>query len=1517
MRIVELFLFSLAWVGSSIAAPPSSPEIPLVFAANAGQTVEQDLYTARNSHLNVAFRRGEVAFRLPGTCLRMRFLGAKDVQPVGIQRLSAQANFLTGGRDHWRTGVPLYAGIQYSALYPGVDLFFASDKARLKSDFVVSPGADPGAIRIRYIGPDDTAVRAIAIESDGSLSIHADGEIIHEGAPVVYQHSGGRSVHIEARFVSFDDGSVGFAVERYDPSLPLIIDPVITYSTFLGGSGIDAATAVAVDSTGSTYITGFTDSANFPTANPARNFNAGGNEVFIAKLNPSGNSLMYCTYIGGAGDDRGYGIAVDAVGSAYVTGWTASQNFPVQLPLQSRLAGLRNAFVLKLNPAGNTLQFSTYLGGNAQDSGNAIALDAGGNLYIAGDTTSINFPNTGFQRGNRGGSDAFITKISGDGARLLYSTYLGGSGNDRASGIVVGPAGNAYVTGSTSSTDFPVRGAFQNANAGGQDAFLTKLSSDGTALMFSTYLGGAGGTVSYPEAGQAIAMDTQENTYVAGVTSSINFPVSNAFRSALSGQCDAFVAKFDKSGNLAYSTYFGGSGIDVANGIAVDSNGSAWVVGYTYSTDLPVLNALQSFPAGDSDAFLVQLSPNGGSSPMTTYVGGSGADSATAIAIDTSGNVSVVGFTQSTNFPLQNPLQSTNGGSFGGFAAKFVQPGLSILCSHVGTFVSGGIGRYIITVTPVVSSTSGTVAVTDALPAGMTLTSMSGSGWTCLGNTCSRSDVISPGSSYTIDVVVSVSASASGQLVNVASVSGGGSPPRSVNDVTTIAPASPIALVPANAATGVPLSCTLAWSAGAGATSYDVYFGTTSSPQFVGNTTSTTYSVGPLNSVTTYYWQVISKNGSATGPSPVQFFTTTSSNGNLALGKTATESSTYSGYGVTAPASFAVDGNTDGNFYHLSLSVTNADSNAWWQVDLGGPATVNSIAVWNRTDCCASWLSDYWVFVSNTPFSAADTLATLQNRAGTWSSHQTSFPNPTISIPLSGVTGRYVRIQLSGTGYLALAEVQVFGVPITPCSNCTISGRVMLSGTSIGLSGATVSLSGGYAASTGTDAAGNYSFSNVPAGSNVSVGVSRSGFTLAPSSVSFSNLSVNQVANFVATGIPVNLSQGKTASESSTYSGYGVTAPASFAVDGNTDGNFYHLSLSVTYSDPNAWWQVDLGGSAVLNSIAIWNRTDCCAAWLTDYWVFVSDTPFNATDTPATLQNRAGTWSSHQTSFPNPTISIPLSGVIGRYVRIQLAGTGYLALAEVQVIGALITPAQPCSNCTISGRVMLSGTSIGLSGATVSLSGGYAASTGTDAAGNYSFSNVPAGSNVSVGVSRSGFTLAPSSVSFSNLSVNQVANFVATGIPVNLSQGKTASESSTYSGYGVTAPASFAVDGNTDGNFYHLSLSVTYSDPNAWWQVDLGGSAVLNSIAIWNRTDCCAAWLTDYWVFVSDTPFNATDTPATLQNRAGTWSSHQTSFPNPTISIPLSGVIGRYVRIQLAGTGYLALAEVQVIGALR
>lgn len=659
---VALVLFAATL---SAGSPPNG--LPLFFVANRGQAPAHVRYMAQGSGVTAYFSPEEAVFRIAEAHVHMRFVGANSLVRIeGLEPMPAQANFLTGSPPDWHLGVPMFTGIAYRDLYPGIDMIYGGDGRKLKSEFIVAPGGDPSGIRLRYVGSG-----GVHVDDDGCLEIAAGDSTLREQAPQIYQQNARGRVPVSGRFAVAEDGTVSFEIGPYDRSHTLVIDPVVlSYGTLVGGSGSDAAMALAVDNNGAAYVAGFTASYDLPTANPEQNFNAGGNDVFVAKLNPSGNGLVYCTYLGGKGDDRAYGIAVDASGSAYVTGSTTSTNFPTRNALQSKLAGSKNAFALKLNSAGNSLVFSTYLGGNASDTAYGVALDGSGNMYVTGDTTSITFPATGMQRGNRGGQDAFVFKLSADGSHLLYGTYLGGTADDHGAAIAVDASGSAYVTGSTYSTNFPVAGASQGTLAGGQDAFLAKLSADGSSLLFGTFLGGSGGTLGYPESGQGIALDAQGGVYVTGVTSSTNFPTLNPLQSSLRGSSDAFVTKWSASGALVYSTYLGGTGVDAGNAIAVDSNGSAYIAGQTFSSDLAVTNTYQAVSGGDYDGFWAKLSSSGNSLVSLGYLGGSGSDTATALALDPSGNAYIAGWTLSPNFPLANAYQSTNGGNYGAFVTK-------------------------------------------------------------------------------------------------------------------------------------------------------------------------------------------------------------------------------------------------------------------------------------------------------------------------------------------------------------------------------------------------------------------------------------------------------------------------------------------------------------------------------------------------------------------------------------------------------------------------------------------------------------------------------------------------------------------------------------------------------------------------------------------------------------------------------------------------------------------------------
>jgi hypothetical protein len=483
---------------------------------------------------------------------------------------------------------------------------------------------------------------------------------------------------VEGHFRLLAPHTVGFELGPYDRLKPLIIDPVVSYCTYLGGTGIGSITGVAVDALGNLYVAGWTEALDFPTVGAVQSVNKGSVDAFVLKLNAAGTSVVYSTYIGGRSDDRAAAIAVDSSGQAYVTGYTTSTNFPIVSAARSALGGTRNAFALKLNPAGSTLVYSTYLGGSNYDMGNAIALDAAGEAYIAGDTYSTNFPLSHPVQSSLGGqSDAFITKLTTGGA-ISFSTFLGGSNTEHAGGIAVDSSGNVYVAGGTASTNFPIAGAIQAALGGGQNGFVTKINTSSSTLIYSTYLGGNGGSPATPEQANAIAVDASGSAYVAGVTNSTNFPVtSSAFQPAYDGAQDAFLTKINAAGNaLVYSTYLGGSSFDWANGIAVDSSGNAYVGGYTLSADFPTDGGVQDALAGMYDAFITKLNPAGSGLVYSTYYGGTRSDTANALAIDSSGNIFVGGQTSSFDLPLQGAIQTTNNGGSTGWVMRlgFVTP---------------------------------------------------------------------------------------------------------------------------------------------------------------------------------------------------------------------------------------------------------------------------------------------------------------------------------------------------------------------------------------------------------------------------------------------------------------------------------------------------------------------------------------------------------------------------------------------------------------------------------------------------------------------------------------------------------------------------------------------------------------------------------------------------------------------------------------------------------------------------
>ncbi|MEQ1883798.1 MAG: SBBP repeat-containing protein [Bryobacteraceae bacterium] len=695
-------------------AESSTKTLPAFFLPNIySQSKEDPAYLAKTPSMTAAFSPGSARFRLQHGELQVRYAGANPhSMPEAEDPSAARVNFLIGREQNgWRRDISTFGALAYSNLYPGITLHYTAVEGTLKSEWIVSPGADASSIRLEYSA-------AASIAGDGSLHLRrtasdSSWELI-EHRPEIYQWIDGTRREISGRYRLIDDHTVGFAIDVYDSSRELVIDPVISYSTYLGGAGMGAVTGIAIDSGGNAYVTGWTEALNFPIVGAAQAANAGGVDAFVAKLNPAGTALLYATYIGGRGDDRGAAIAVTSSGQVHVTGSTASTNFPLVNSLTATMIGSKKAFVLRLNSIGNTLTYSTYLGGTAYEVGTGIALDSSGNDYVTGDTQSVNFPVSGaVQSANAGGFDAFITKINTAGT-IVFSTYLGGAGNEHAGAIAIDASSNLYVTGGTYSTNFPTLGAIQSVHGGNQDAFLTKLAANGAQILYSTYLGGAGAITG--EQANAIAIDSSNNAYISGVTNSTNFPTTaGAYQVTYNGFQDAFVSKINATGSaLSYSTFLGGTSFDWANGIRVDSSGSAYVAGYTSSFDFATSGGVQSGFGGMYDAFVTRLNATGTGLLFSTYYGGSGSDTANAIALDGSGNMFVAGQTASVNFPLQSAIQSSNnGGSIGWVARLGVTAPPTQTPSVVSVSPTSGTGNTV-TLTAQFSDTGGAAALTNA-----------------------------------------------------------------------------------------------------------------------------------------------------------------------------------------------------------------------------------------------------------------------------------------------------------------------------------------------------------------------------------------------------------------------------------------------------------------------------------------------------------------------------------------------------------------------------------------------------------------------------------------------------------------------------------------------------------------------------------------------------------------------------------------------------------------------------------
>lgn len=653
-------------------------QMPLRFEVNAGQTDKSVKFLSRNPGYTLFLTADEAVLSLPqndrqtsSAILRMRLVGASEKPRItGQGELAGKSNYFTGtDRSAWKSDVPQFSRVRYEGVYPGIDQIYYGNGKQIEYDFAVAAGADYGQIGVVFEGADD-----LKISETGDLLLSIGGGEMRQQKPVVYQEIDGERREIAASYSIRNPSSevrdrlVGFKIGEYDRSRPLIIDPVLVYSTYLGGTGFDQGYAIAVDASGNTYVTGRTGTANFPTTTGAFDTSLNGsNDAFVTKINAAGNALIYSTYIGGA---IGNGIAVDPSGSAYVTGEAGTPNFPITAgAFQTSPFGF-DAFILKLDPSGSSLIYSSRFGGDFDDFGRDIAVDPSGSAYITGwtvcRTQTCTFPVVNaFQPGYGGGNnDAFVTKMNPAGTALVYSTYLGGgqilnATDDWGDGIAVDSAGSAYVTGYTYSPDFPVTAGAYDTERCGLDAFVTKFTADGRSVLYSTFVGGCG-----REQGLGLAVDGAGSAYITGSTESPDFPTTpGAFQRT--GSFDAFVTKLSPNGSaLVYSTYVGGADVDRSWSIAVDIAGNAYIAGDTKSTNFPVRDAVQpNYGGGLLDGFASKLNPAGTALVYSTYLGGNSFDEGRGIAVARNGTAYITGDTSATNFPVTaGAFQTQNAG---------------------------------------------------------------------------------------------------------------------------------------------------------------------------------------------------------------------------------------------------------------------------------------------------------------------------------------------------------------------------------------------------------------------------------------------------------------------------------------------------------------------------------------------------------------------------------------------------------------------------------------------------------------------------------------------------------------------------------------------------------------------------------------------------------------------------------------------------------------------------------------
>lgn len=651
--------------------PSRIDRTPLYFEQNIGQTRSDIVFTSNTRNYKLELRRHDAIITLlsgdalesisdPSNIiskLRIKPVHTNpDVQMFGLKLLPSTSSYFTSKTPkHWIQGAPHYSGVKYKGIYPGINLEYYGNRQELEYDFIVKPGADPSQIKMSYEGVD-----LVTVDESGNAILEFNNTALIQKSPYVFQTINGIEKEIAAEYAIYDSGAdgktplLGFRLlAAYDKNKELIIDPVLSYSSLLGGDLYNSGSNIAIDSTGNSYVLSRTFSVDNTDANADSVIcqNNCQSNVMVSKFSSNGSKLLWSIILSGSGDEDGSGIAVDEDNNVYIAGWTNSEDFPLLKAHDTYFDGLSEGFITKIDASGTKLLYSTYAGNARSEIITDINLASNGDVLISGRTSTPQFSESDHLNDDqRINTDGFISRYSNDGRSHIFTQYIGGSRFDSVDALTSDEQGNIYVTGTTDSANFPVKNALYNKLSGVSDAFVSQYSADGKHLLFSSFLGGDGA-----EYGKDICLDRMGNPVIAGVTTSNNLPVKNAFdatRNGSNGDWDSFVTKISRDGSkLIHSSYLGGSLGDYAAAIKVDKLNNTFVAGYTLSEDFPVKNAIFKTLNGTSDLFISKITANGKVLSYSTLFGGSHEESYADIEIDSSNNLYITGITYSEDFP--------------------------------------------------------------------------------------------------------------------------------------------------------------------------------------------------------------------------------------------------------------------------------------------------------------------------------------------------------------------------------------------------------------------------------------------------------------------------------------------------------------------------------------------------------------------------------------------------------------------------------------------------------------------------------------------------------------------------------------------------------------------------------------------------------------------------------------------------------------------------------------------------